>query len=179
MEKGRLGRRGARGARSLALGAAQDGRGNDSRLQPAARVSAGSQRQTHARAPRPRRAHAPRGSGGGDGRARGARCPHAAPSAGIAASPARRTASRLAGGSGGGSRARWARVDGRGGRSEAAARVDGAEPSKFLAGDVAGRGPLRTPGAVTGRPGRRGRGRPRRSSRTGHGLRRILAEQVQ
>ncbi|XP_031230507.1 uncharacterized protein LOC116093275 [Mastomys coucha] len=110
----------------------------------------------------------------GGGRARGARCPHAAPSAGIAASPARPTASRPAGGSGGGSRAWWARVVGRGGPGEAAARVDSAEPSKFLAGDVAGLGPLRTPGAVTGRPGRRGPGRPRRSSRTDHGLRRIL-----
>lgn len=79
-------------------------------------------KHTHVRpAPAARtRPEAPAAATGG--RARGARCPHAAPSAGIAASPARRTASRPAGGSGGGSRARWARVDGRGGAGEAAAR---------------------------------------------------------
>lgn len=46
-------------------------------------------------------------------------------------------------------------------------------------GDVAGRGPLRQAGAATGRPVRRRRGRPRRSARTRHGLRPVLAEQVQ
>lgn len=55
----------------------------------------------------------------------------------------------------------------------------GAGPRKSPGGDGAGRGPLRKAGAVTGRPVRRRRGRPRRSSRTGHGLRHVLAEQVQ
>lgn len=125
----------------------------------------------------PPRAHAPRGSGGGDGHARGARCPHVAPSAGIAAPPAPRTAPRRTRGPGGGCAVGglwWAqRVRRR--RQERGA----AAPSEFPGGDVAGRGPLRKAGAATGRPVRRRWGRPRRSAWTRHGLRHVLTEQVQ
>lgn len=53
------------------------------------------------------------------------------------------------------------------------------EPRKSSGGDVAGPGPLRKSGAATGRPVRRRQERPRRSSRTRHGLRHVFAEQVQ
>lgn len=56
---------------------------------------------------------------------------------------------------------------------------DVAEPDEFPGGDVARRGPLRKAGAATGQPVRRRRGRPRQSARTRHGLRHVLAEQVQ
>ena len=128
--------------------------------------------QTHARAPRPRRAHAPRASAAATGaRARGARYPHAAPCVLIAASPAPRTAARLPRGSGDCGRdlgaptlRRW---------------ESGAEPGLSRGGDVIGSGPLRKAGAAAGQPVRRCWGRPRRSSRTRHGLRNVLAEQVQ
>lgn len=128
--------------------------------------------QTHARAPRPRRAHAPRGSAAATGaRARGARCPHAAPCVLIAASPAPRTSARLPRGSGDGGCDLGAPTARRWG--------SGAEPGTSLGGDVTRSGPLRKAGVAAGQPVRRCWGRPRRSSRTRHGLRHFLAEQVQ
>ncbi|EHB11678.1 hypothetical protein GW7_20131 [Heterocephalus glaber] len=71
--------------------------------------------------------------------------------------------------------ARWATASA---AVEAEKGVSAPEPRKSPGGGVAWRGPLRKTGAVTGRPVRRRRGRPRRSSKTGHGLRHILAEQL-
>lgn len=145
------------------------------RARPPARLR---HKHTHVRpAPAARtRRKAPAAAAAAGARARGARCPHAAPCAEIAVPAGPRTLARPPRGPGASGRGLAALTAQRSRRWRG---ESGAEPGKSLGGDGARRGPLRKAGAAAGRPVRRRRGRPRRSSRTRHGLRHVLAEQVQ